>query len=197
MKNHFADDYCPQREKVLDLSRSILSGNRTFAKHRRNDGRYRAKVERRRARARLDRAASWMCICAGDPDVDCNRCYADDLPTISETHGGEGLPLSGGTDYESWTGHADLVSQLFRWFEIHTIEMDHHEAETFLRAKFLVSPFGHSLKIRHAYDHLFEGLAFHRRKNYDGDWNWWALQNLQRCPDAGKPPGSAGTLTPP
>ena len=88
MKNHFPEGYCPQREKVLDLSRSVLTGNHRFARQRRNHGRYMAKVERQISRDQLRRAASWLCICGGDVTIDCPRCYNDDLPTISETCAG-------------------------------------------------------------------------------------------------------------
>ena len=66
MKNHFPEGYCPQREKVLDLSRSVLTGNRRFARHRRRHGRYVEKVNRQISRDQLRRAASWLCACDGD-----------------------------------------------------------------------------------------------------------------------------------
>jgi hypothetical protein len=165
MKNHFPEDYCPQREKVLDLSRDVLSGNRTFARGRREHGRYVAKVTRREARELLARAASWTCMCGGDPEIDCGRCYSDDLPTASETSAGWGLPMQL-VKYTFFEGNGDDLGQLFRWYFERTDGMNHYDAEEFLRAMFLNSPFGHSLKTRHAYDHLFEMINRHRVRNY-------------------------------
>lgn len=165
-KKHFADDYCPQREKVLDLSRSVMSGGRRFARNRRKYGRYRAKVDRQISRAQLSRAATWACICSGDPDVDCRRCYSDDLPTVSEIRDSGGLPERPG-DWSRYEGFADNLNSMFRWYLDRTIGMSHFEKEEFLRAQFLASPFGHSVKTRHAYDHLFTDVKFCRKHNHD------------------------------
>jgi hypothetical protein len=165
MKSYFPEGYCPQREKVLDLSRSVLTGNRRFARRRRNHGRYMAKVERQISRDQLRRAASWMCICDGDVTIDCPRCYNDDLPTIRETCGGiRALKVMGVWDL--YEGPADDLAQMFRWYLWHAEGMDHYEAEAYLRAIFLCSPFGHSVKTRHAFDHLFQEIAIFRANNY-------------------------------
>ncbi len=161
MKNHFPAGYCPQREKVLDLSRSVLTGNRRFARRRRHYGRYRAKVNRQESRRQLARAASWMCTCNGDADIDCGRCFSDDMPTITETHAGSGLPTKMGA-WDYYTGDADDLGQLYRWYRDRTKGMKHREVEEFLRGMFLCSPFGHSLKTRHAFDHLFEEIRAYR-----------------------------------
>jgi hypothetical protein len=166
MKNHFPEGYCPLREKVLDLSRSVLTGNRRFARHRRNHGRYMAKVERQISRDQLRRAASWMCICGGDVTVDCPRCYSDDMPTISETCAGSRLPKKLGA-WDLFEGPADDLGQMYRWYHRRAGGMDHYEAEAYLRAMFLCSPFGHSVKTRHAFDHLFQEIAIFRANNYD------------------------------
>lgn len=172
MKNHFPEGYCPQREKVLDLSRSVLTGNRRFARYRRNHGRYMAKVERQISRDQLRRAASWMCICGGDVTVDCPRCYNDDMPTIRETCAGiRALKVLGVWDV--YEGFADDLAQLFRWYHDHVEGMDHYEAEAYLRAMFLCSPFGHSVKTRHAFDHLFEDIVRYRLKNYTPQAKYW------------------------
>lgn len=165
MKNYYADDYCPQREKVMDLSRSILAGGRRYARHRRNQGRYRAKVERRESRERLARAAMWICDCGGDLESDCPRCLCDALPTKSDVNGGWGLPkkLGGWSRHE---GNADDLGQLFRWYRDRTGHLDHFGAEEFLRQMLLASPFGHSLKTRHAYDHLFVEIRKFRQNDY-------------------------------
>ena len=165
MKNYYPDDYCPQREKVLDISRSVLTGGRRFARHRRNYGRYRAKVERRESRERLARAAKWMCDCGGDTESDCLRCLCDSLPTKSDINGGWGLPTQLGAESRHW-GNADDVAQLFRWYRSRTAHLDHFGAEAFLRQMLLASPFGHSLKTRHAFDHLFVEVQRFRRENY-------------------------------
>ncbi len=164
MKTYFPDDYCPQREKVLDLSRSVMSGNRGYARQRRQSGRHRAKVDRQLWRDRLSRAATWSCSCAGDPDIDCGRCYSDDLPTISETHGGWGLPVKPGVC--TLYGLADDLAQLYRWYQDRTKGMNHYEVETFLRTMFLSSVTGNSLKTRHAYDHLLWEIARFRMNGY-------------------------------
>ena len=113
MKNHFPEGYCPQREKVLDLSRSVLTGNRRYARHRRNHGRYVEKVNRQISRDQLRRAASWLCACDGDVTVDCPRCYNDDMPTISETCTGSRPPFKLGA-WDLYEGFADDLAQLFR-----------------------------------------------------------------------------------
>ena len=180
MKSYFPEDYCPQREKVLDLSRSVLTGRRRFARQRRNYGRYVAKVERQISRDQLRRAASWLCICDGDVTVDCPRCYNDDLPTISETHTGSRLPMKLGA-YDLFEGFADHIGQLMRWCLHRTEDMDHYELEAFLREMFLCSPFGHSVKTRHAFDHLFEEIAIYRAYNYDPPSKFGSsvIQNLR------------------
>jgi hypothetical protein len=165
MKSYFPEGYCPQREKVLDLSRSILTGNRCFSRRRRYHGRYMAKVERQISRDQLRRAASWMCICGGDATIDCPRCYNDDMPTIRETCAGiRAVKVMGVWDL--YEGHADDLAQLFRWYLWHAEGMDHYEAESWLRAMLLASPFGHSVKTRHAFDHLFQEIAIFRANNY-------------------------------
>ena len=165
MKSYFPEGYCPQREKVLDLSRSVLTGNRRFARHRRNHGRYMAKVERHISRDQLRRVASLMCICDGDATIDCPRCYNDDMPTIRETCAGiRSLKVMGVWDL--YEGHADDLAQMFRWYFWHAEGMDHYDAEAYLRAMFLCSPFGHSVKTRHAFDHLFQEIALFRANNY-------------------------------
>ena len=167
MKNYYADDYCPQREKVLDLSRSVLSGGRRYARHRRTSGRYLAKLERQVSREQLARAAKWQCLCGGDPEIDCGRCFSDDLPTICETHDAAGLPKFRGYEKTSrYTGFADDLGQIFRWYKDRTGHLDHVGAEAFLRQMLLASPFGHSLKTRHAYDHLFVEVQRFRRNDY-------------------------------
>lgn len=165
MKNHFPDDYCPQREKVLDLSRSVMSGNTKYARHRRQYGRHRAKVDRQLWRERLSRAATWSCICAGDPEIDCGRCYSDDLPTISETHGGWGLPVKLGVE-SRYDGFADDLGQLLRWYQDRTKGMNHYEVETFLRTMFRSSVTGNSVKTRHAFDHLVGEIEYFRLRGY-------------------------------
>lgn len=170
MKNYFPEDYCPQREKVLDLSRSVLSGGRKYARHRRDSGRYLAKLERQVSREQLARAAKWQCLCDGNPEIDCGRCFSDDLPTICETHDGAGLPKFRGEEKTSkYTGFADDLGQLFRWYEDRTAHLDHFGAEEFLRQMLLASPFGHSLKTRHAFDHLFAQIQ-HFRLNACPRW---------------------------
>ena len=175
MKNHFPDDYCPQREKTLDLSRSVLSGNRRFARHRRRYGRHRAKVERQVTRARLSRAAAWSCICAGDPELDCRRCYSDDLPTICETHGGWGLPVKPGA-YSRHEGFADDLGQLYRWFHDRTKGMNHYDVETFLRTMFRSSVTGNSVKTRHAFDHLVGEIEYFRLHGYTYAGRRWRTE---------------------
>lgn len=165
MKNYFPADYCPQREKVVDLSRSVLGGNRKHATMRRRHGRYVQKADRRNSREQLGRAASWLCTCDGDPDLDCGRCQSDDMPTVSETRTGGNLPRHKGK-WDRHGGRADTLDQLFRWCEARTAGMNHLEVEEFLRAQFLLSPFGHSLKTRHAYDHLIGRVRLHRESNY-------------------------------
>ena len=186
MKNHFPEGYCPQREKVLDLSRSVLTGNHRFARHRRNHGRYMAKVERQISRDQLRRAASWMCICGGDATIDCPRCYNDDMPTIRETCAGiRALKVMGVWDL--YEGHADDLGQIFRWFIQRAEGMNHHEAEAYLRAMFLCSPFGHSVKTRHAFDHLFDEIATYRVNNYDPPMRFrtTVVENLCRISEEG------------
>lgn len=163
MKNHFPEGYCPQREKVLDLSRSVLTGNRRFARHRRYYGRYAAKVNRKDSRDQLHKVASWLCTCGGDATIDCPRCDHDDMPTISETHGSLPNTLYA---WHKFCGPADDIGQLYRWCEQRTKGMDDYEAETFLRGMFLTSPFGHSVKTRHAFDHLFSEIIYYRFKYY-------------------------------
>ena len=171
MKNHFPADYCPQREKVVDLSRSALSGRRRYSRGRRIAGRYVAKVDRKESREQLARAKGWSCTCFGDPDVDCRRCYSDDMPTIRETHAGIGTShFSSGPFPFGFPGlyqsRADSTVGLYRWFNDRTAHLDHFGKEEFLREKFLVSPFGHSLQTRHAFDHLFDEIRRYRKKNY-------------------------------
>lgn len=175
MKNHFPEGYCPQREKVLDLSRSVLTGNRRYARHRRNHGRYVEKVNRQISRDQLRRAASWLCSCAGGVTVDCPRCYNDDIPTISETCTGSRPPFKLGA-WDLYEGFADDLAQLFRWYGQRTQGMNHYEAESWLRAMLLSSPFGHSVKTRHAFDHLFDGIATYRTNNYDPQWNFCPIE---------------------
>lgn len=171
MKNYYADDYCPQREKVLDISRSTMSGGRKYARYRRRDGRYIAKVERQASREQLARAAKWQCICEGDPEIDCGRCYSDDLPTVSDTRGSAGLPKGRiMCNFDRYTGFADDLGLLFRWYQHRTAHLDHFGAEAFLRQMLLASPFGHSLKTRHAFDHLFEQIQ-HIRLNACPRWS--------------------------
>lgn len=165
MKSRFPVGYCPQREKVLDLSRSVLSGNRHYARNRRHYGRYKAKVNRQRSRRQLARSASWSCWCNGDADIDCRRCYSDDMPTMTETHAGGGLPTEMGA-WDYYAGFADDLAQLFRWYLDRTRGMNHYEAESFLRGMLLCSPFGHSVKTRHAFDHLYDEIRLYRRHNY-------------------------------
>jgi hypothetical protein len=55
---------------------------------------------------------------------------------------------------------------MFRWYLWHAEGMDHFEAESWLRAMLLASPFGHSVKTRHAFDHLFQEVAIFRANNY-------------------------------
>lgn len=173
MKNYFPQGYCPQREKVLDLSRSVLSGGRRYARLRGRYGRYRTKTTRHEMRERLDQAAGWACVCDGNAEIDCRRCYSDDLPTVSETRDGGGPPkrLTKHTwsRWPEFAGFADDLGQLYRWFDSRTIGMDHVEMEEFLRAQLLASPFGHSVKTRHAFDHLFEEIAKFRRLAYLSD----------------------------
>jgi hypothetical protein len=152
LKNYFPADYCPQREKVLDLSRSVLGGNRRYARARRLHGRYAEKVERQTSRTQLRHAASWLCTCGGDADIDCSRCYADNLPTISETRTSCDVPIRR-REHTIYDGFADQVAQLVRWYHDHVQGMDHYEAEAFLREKFLSRITGHSVQTRHAYDH--------------------------------------------
>ena len=186
MKNHFPEDYCPQREKVLDLSRSVLTGNRRFARHRRKHGRYVEKVNRQISRDQLRRAASWLCVCDGDVIVDCPRCYNDYLPTISETCTGSRPPMKMGA-WDLYEGFADDLAQLFRWYCDRTEGMDHYEAESWLRAMLLCSPFGHSVKTRHAFDHLFDEIAIYRAKNYDPltRFRTTVVENLCRVSEEG------------
>ena len=171
MKNHFPEGYCPQHEKVLDLTRSVLTGGRRYARHRRNYGRYRAKKERRESRERLARAATWICDCGGDLESDCLRCLCDALPTKSDINGGWGLPKKMGA-WSHHEGNADDLAQLFRWYQFRTAHLDHFGAEVFLRRMLLASPFGHSLKTRHAFDHLFDGIGSYRRRNYSCRCCW-------------------------
>ncbi len=165
MKNYFPADYCPQREKVLDLSRSVLTGNRRYARARHRHGRYATKVDRQSSRDQLRRAASWLCTCHGDVDVDCSRCYADDLPTISETRTSCDVPIRR-REHTFYDGFADDLAQLFRWYRDHVKNMDHCEVEWFLRDKFLSRTMGHSVKTRHAYDHLIDELKDFRINDY-------------------------------
>jgi len=164
MKNHFAADYRPQREKVVDLSRSILSGTRKYARGRRDEGHFIAKIDRKKSREQLARVKGWSCTCIGDPDVDCRRCYSDDMPTICETHAGIRAPLL--LYCGRFHGFADSGGGLYRWFVDRTAHLDHFGREEFLREKFLVSPFGHSLQTRHAFDHLFDEIRRYRKANY-------------------------------
>ena len=83
------------------------------------------------------------------------RCFADDMPTVSETLG----------PYE-WMGRADDLAQLIRWWDEVSKDMDSREALDTLRRRFLSTPFGNSLKTRHAYDHLVEGV----RWDYGLEW---------------------------
>jgi|GEM_PF-1954857 len=179
MKNHFPADYCPQREKVVDLSRSILSGRRKFARGRREEGRYVAKVDRKKSREQLARVKGWSCTCFGDPDVDCRRCYSDDMPTICETHAGIRAPLR--LYYGRYQGFADHGGGLYRWCDDRTAHLDHFGREEFLREKFLVSPFGHSLQTRHAFDHLFHKIHRYREKNYSCWNNHWRYPEDNCC----------------
>jgi hypothetical protein len=166
MKDYFPADYCPQQEKVLDLSRSVLTGNRNYARSRRHNGRYAEKVERQTSRDQLRRAATWLCTCFGDVDVDCSRCYADDLPTVSETRTSCDVPIRR-REHTFYDGPADHLAQLFRWYGERVKEMDHYETESFLREKFLSRTMGHSVKTRHAYDHLIFELQMYRINNYN------------------------------
>jgi len=165
MKNHFPEGYCPQREKVVDLSRSILGGNREFMICRRQRARYMHKLQRQMSREQLARAAAWLCTCGGDAELDCGRCYGDDMPTKSETHAGKGLPKRTGS-WSRFEGSADTTNQLFRWCQAHVAGMDNMEVEEFLRAKFLTHPAGHTLQTRHAFDHLFEDIIWYREKQF-------------------------------
>ena len=113
----------------------------------------------------MARAAAWLCTCAGDPELDCGRCYGDDMPTKSETHGGKGLPKRMGS-WSRFEGSADSTNQLFRWCQVHVAGMDNFEVEEFLRAKFLTHPAGHTLQTRHAFDHLFEDIIWYREKQF-------------------------------
>ena len=163
MKNYFPEGYCPQREKVLDLSRSVLTGNRRFARCRRHYGRYRAKVDRQMSRELLAGVVKLSCLCNGDVDVDCPRCQADELPTVSQTRQGNGIPQKP-SSFSPFEGFADDLGQLFRWYHDRTDGLELDDVEAFLRAMFLSSPFGHSVKTRHAYDHLFWDVE--RRRKY-------------------------------
>ncbi len=175
MKNYFPADYCPQREKVLDLSRSVLTGNRNYARSRRHHGRYASKVDRQSSRDQLRRAASWLCTCFGDVDVDCSRCFGDDLPTISETRTSCDVPIRR-REHTLYDGPADHLAQLFRWYREHVKSMDHYEVEAFLREKFLSRTKGHSVKTRHAYDHLINELKYFRINDY-GHWSNYFFQS--------------------
>jgi hypothetical protein len=182
LKSYFPADYCPQREKVLDLSRSVLTGNRHYARSRRHHGRHKAKVERKVSRDQLRRAASWMCTCHGDVAIDCSRCYADDLPTISETRTGGGLPKKRG-ELTIYDGFADDIAQLLRWYCERVKDLDHYESESFLREKFLSRATGHSVKTRHAFDHLFEEIEFYRRHGHTLRFQFIPLFILIEFPD--------------
>ena len=186
MKSYFPEGYCPQREKVLDLSRSILTGNRCFSRRRRYHGRYMAKVERHISRDQLRRAASWMCNCDGDVAIDCPRCYNDDMPTISETYAGI-RALKKMDVGDLFEGPADHLAQMFRWYLWRTEGMDHYEAEAWLRTMLLCSPFGHSVKTRHAFDHLFDEIAAYRVENYDSSMRFrtTVVENLFRFSEEG------------
>ena len=155
VKNHFPEGYCPRREKVLDLSRAVMTGNRRHARGRRVDGRYRHKADRLRSRTVLLGVTKRVCTCLSDPEFTCLRCFADDMPTVSETLG----------PYE-WMGRADDLAQLIRWWDEVSKDMDSREALDTLRRRFLSTPFGNSLKTRHAYDHLVEGV----RWDYGLEW---------------------------
>ena len=97
--------------------------------------------------------------------IDCSRCYNDYLPTKSETSTGSRPPFKMGA-WDLYEGFADDLAQLFRWYHDHIEGMDHYEAESWLRAMFLCSPFGHSVKTRHAFDHLFDGIMTFRVCDY-------------------------------
>jgi hypothetical protein len=112
--------------------------------------------------------AKLSCICNGDVAVDCPRCQADELPTVSQTRQGNGLPKKPGS-WSLFEGFADDLAQLYRWFHDRTEGMDHLEAEAFLREMFLSSFFGHSVKTRHAYDHLFEEIRWYRLLDYPSE----------------------------
>jgi hypothetical protein len=72
-------------------------------------------------------------------------------------------------NWDRYTGFADDLGQLFRWYRVRTGHLDHFGAEAFLRQMLLASPFGHSLKTRHAFDHLF-GQIQHFRLNACPRW---------------------------
>lgn len=153
MKNRFPAGYCPRHEKIVDLSRAVLSGNRRYARHRRTAGRRTHKVARQGVREALRAAVTMTCECGGDPEIDCGRCHADSLPTRSETVAG-GTRHSLRHPYLIFHGPADHLGPLYNWFENRTAGMTWTEIEDFLRASFLASPHGNSLQTRHAYDHL-------------------------------------------
>lgn len=167
MKNHFPEGYCPQREKIVDLSRVVMSGGRRYARHRRNAGRYINKTNRQRSREVLHRATRWVCECNGDPEMDCLACFADDLPTTSQTHGSCDRPIWR-MAYSKFTVQADDLGPLLNWYEARTKDMTFEEVQNFLRQRFLASPWGHSLQTRHAYDHLLQGM--HWEYDLPGRW---------------------------
>lgn len=160
MKNRFPAGYCPQHEKIVDLSRAVLSGNRRYARHRRAAGRRTHKVARQGVRETLRSAAALKCVCGGDPGIDCDRCHDDSLPTRSETVAGR-TRRSLRHQYLLFHGPADHLGPLFNWFENRTAGMTLAETEDFLRTVFLASPHGNSLQTRHAYDHLMDTVRHH------------------------------------
>ena len=162
MKNYFPADYCPQHEKVLDLSRVVLSGGRRYARHRRAAGRLTHKVERQEIRRTMRAATKLVCECAVDEDGVCPRCHGDSLPTRSEIVTGETRWLWI-IVYLQFHGPADDLGPLFNWVTNRTAGMTWTEIEEFLRAHFLSRKRGNSLQTRHAYDHLLESLRWKYR----------------------------------
>jgi hypothetical protein len=76
---------------------------------------------------------------------------------------------------------------MFRWYLWRTEGMDHYEAEAWLRTMLLCSPFGHSVKTRHAFDHLFDEIAAYRVENYDSSTRFrtTVVENLCRVSEEG------------
>lgn len=159
MKNHFPVGYCPEREKVVDLSRAVLSGGRRYARHRRNGGRLKHKIDRQGIRTTLRAAVKNLCECGGDPAIECGRCDDNGLPARSETVGGK-TRWTWGHQYGKFHGFADDLGPLFNWFENRTAGMTWIQVEELLRGLLLSGEHGNSLQTRHAYDHLMDIVRY-------------------------------------